>query len=560
MRNNRSVTPDRARNPARFSVELATMKVIWILGAGASAAAGYPLVSDFLTSAYLKRLDQCQELTGLNPSVSLNYESEQRLIATYGADLNAAMSSCIDSSDDSRRRRVNDFVVGIIDMVRRFHTDFWGLPHVTAFAQYVGASNSTVITFNYDTLLEEQLGFVHYSDLADRRRRGTALNSKEHAYTYGLPEGRYVNLFNWDGLVDVGSGYVRSQTDAVGTVPIVKLHGSMGWYYCGRCHILLYQPPSGGAVAELFFKSSVSGPHPCPQCATTTTFEMLFVPPAHDRRFLKTDLLDRLWERAEKELLEADVALIVGYSLPPDDKRARELLSRVSATNRKLTKVVVDPRASATLERRFRDVIGDCMVYRASFNQLMAYLCHARCGFEIIKRNIPLFHDMVSGNARRAAALGGSVPLGTNLCDELAESETIGGIMNYVPDLIGTAGTQDAVVTLAYATQCKSDAQLRALCVRALGNIGTQEALNSVLHFLSDFSEVPVPGDDPYEVSTYAVSGLRTLMFSAPELDYSVAAQGLAWLSKQRGASSFLRGMAARTLLFGINRGLVSGR
>jgi hypothetical protein len=132
------------------------MKIVWLLGAGASAESSYPLVNDFLTRKYVPRLTQLYSLVGTRDVVdqafgpkghylvsvaklaffparqSVSDDSsggtrvpqacagapappgafrDRNYLAEHTADINAVTSDCIRHGDLETLRRIHTHVV-----------------------------------------------------------------------------------------------------------------------------------------------------------------------------------------------------------------------------------------------------------------------------------------------------------------------------------------------------------------------------------------------------------------------------------------------------------------
>ncbi len=132
------------------------MKTTWILVAGVSRDAGYPLVSDFFRKSYYDQWVIRQGLTGFNEDAkALRAEVDQWV--GQGESVNSLMLKYHKSGDIVRTNALNMFIVRTLDMVRWHYQGRYHLPYMQAFAHLVGATNAAVVSFNYDTLVEEQL-------------------------------------------------------------------------------------------------------------------------------------------------------------------------------------------------------------------------------------------------------------------------------------------------------------------------------------------------------------------------------------------------------------------
>jgi hypothetical protein len=168
-----------------------------------------------------------------------------------------------------------------------------------------------IITFNYDTLLDQYL-----------LRRFV----KEQVY--------------FDGIKDNprSSKYRRLQCDA----PLmIKLHGSINW----RCTVGDFtriigasdDSSSNDSHMEIWTSSKIPKP--------TDNVSPLIIPPLPAKPLSRIDIFKWLWTKAFEYLQQAEEIVICGYSLPEFDQYAKSLFINVPIS--KLRKVtIVDPDTS----------------------------------------------------------------------------------------------------------------------------------------------------------------------------------------------------------------------
>jgi len=135
--------------------------------------------------------------------------------------------------------------------------------------------HNTVITFNYDLVLEDALWRVGFR-----------------------PEYHLENA-EW-----VDHGDARA-------IPVLKLHGSTNWQVCSGCkHIVISRSKVTGLPLDY-------RPRSCHKCENGH-FQLLLVPPSWD----KTEhqgLMRPVWEAASEALNKATRICIIGYSMPEAD-------------------------------------------------------------------------------------------------------------------------------------------------------------------------------------------------------------------------------------------------
>lgn len=189
------------------------------------------------------------------------------------------------------------------------------------------------ITFNYDIALD------------------FALHWNGHSIDYGLGRG--------------------------GTVPLLKLHGSIGWTTCSCGEVIplgmnqLFQGlrvhENGNYAIPGLQRLREIDPH----CASgKTSGEPAIVPPSWNKTQYHSQF-SLIWSRAAKELAEADEITVIGYSLPVSDSFFRDLIALGMYGPVRLRRFQVVNCDSKT-EDKFRALLGpecerrfqfDCMTF-----------------------------------------------------------------------------------------------------------------------------------------------------------------------------------------------------
>jgi hypothetical protein len=176
--------------------------------------------------------------------------------------------------------------------------------------------------------------------------------------------------FNYDIALDFAfqsfglgpSYFVEGPSPAPALVPLLKLHGSLNWSLCscGKPFVVKWERFFPGR--RLIHSKSCTMPvTPClpgegHSCGKANTGEPAIIPPSWN----KTQYQNRIapvWRQAVKELVEAEVVVVAGYSLPQSDEFFRDLF-RIGANYaerlRKLIVVNTDPQVG----ERFGRMLG----------------------------------------------------------------------------------------------------------------------------------------------------------------------------------------------------------
>lgn len=331
-----------------------TDRNVYILGAGASANAGAPLIKNFLD--YSRRLfdqpfsgledfervhfrkvfdfrrsmaqarekihldlDDIEQLFGLVEISSrlqdTSLETRKNTVYLIAKTLQMA----IDDHRDNRERfalqykkefaneafykKYNIPFQADFDTVRIDAYDFFAglVAGVFDDQQKRKYRKDTVITFNYDSVCEHAL-----------QRFGIEAD-------YGL---------NPEALDD------QRELNGKDRFEVLKLHGSTNWGICDVCskHVVILSQKVTDSPGEFRTLS-------CRNCHSSD-FVPLLVPPSWDKSGY-AHIIAPVWRRAVEELKSATRICIVGYSIPETDSFFKYLLTMALAENHQLYKLIV---------------------------------------------------------------------------------------------------------------------------------------------------------------------------------------------------------------------------
>lgn len=112
--------------------------------------------------------------------------------------------------------------------------------------------------------------------------------------------------------------------------PVIKLHGSVDWFWCEKCDKMYLLSPHVGS-RDLFQQS-------CLECKSR--IEPFIIVP-HENREAFNSRFNGLWEKAANVLTDADEILFIGYSIPDYDSDIKGLLKKNINSNSIIK--IVDP-------------------------------------------------------------------------------------------------------------------------------------------------------------------------------------------------------------------------
>jgi len=107
--------------------------------------------------------------------------------------------------------------------------------------------------------------------------------------------------------------------------PLMKLHGSLNWAQCAKCQTVLRDEyfnrrrilgPAPDAVFRLPITVDLDQQQHCDQPCSK---DPLIVPPTWNKAQYHKSIA-KVWQRAARELSDAENIIVIGYSLPDSDQ------------------------------------------------------------------------------------------------------------------------------------------------------------------------------------------------------------------------------------------------
>jgi hypothetical protein len=189
-------------------------------------------------------------------------------------------------------------------------------------------TDATVITFNYDLLVE-----LAWLDL------------------YGSPSAPWTHLY----AVPVSPAAVRTTgvlggSRAVGGMRLLKLHGSLNWFYSGP------GSHSGDTIYDVGITGgwSLTGLHPRYDKELVADRQPFIVPPAAVKSpYYANQTLAGQWRLAATAIQEAEEIVIMGFGLPPTDLLVSSMLATLTTPSHTVVPVTLDVKVPT----RLRDLL-----------------------------------------------------------------------------------------------------------------------------------------------------------------------------------------------------------
>jgi NAD-dependent SIR2 family protein deacetylase len=311
---------------------LGDQQIAYILGAGASVHAGYPLVSNFMTT-----LSKCQpvdspELEELFLKISnivkqfprLNIEELIRIADSPSAPEYQEVKNMVitgeDDEDIGRQYVIAPIKIGVIYLLNSIAQK---TPGTSEMQRFIQKSDGTIITFNWDILADSTLKESH-----------------------GI-----------DWMTDKLKHYC---------VPIyLKLHGSADCAYCLNCKELIRLDNS--QLMSYLHMSDLK----CPYCGSIEgsgnemslySVEPLIIGFSNDKReeLAKIPLLQTQWNMARRQLIQCSEMVIIGFSFNQIDRHIRFFLDGILRMREKdLIIRIINPDTSDEFKINVLEAFGN---------------------------------------------------------------------------------------------------------------------------------------------------------------------------------------------------------
>ncbi len=346
------------------------MKIVFILGAGASHDAGGPLMNNFL--------DIASSVHKNDPNLTEGKEAFDDVFNALG-EFSGIHNKCYLDLNN-----IEEFF-GAIEMARILKK--WGNRN----ENQIEKLKKNLIKVIYKTL-EQRMIF---------KKSGSAFPSpgtyelfgkmlreiEKEAGNYNPPVYSFIT-FNYDLALDnqllhcgYKSNYHLTEKNEVDSIPLLKLHGSINWGMCDNCGIVpididqnrfkkIANPPNFGQnESDLFILDMGSKLSSIKHdCGSFLQASPVLIPPTIYKGDYHKNLFE-VWGKAANLLSNAEIIIVIGYSLPQTDSFFKYLYSLGSQSLTHLKMFGVLDR-DKEVQNKFEDLVGRGMIDRKKFNRL----------------------------------------------------------------------------------------------------------------------------------------------------------------------------------------------
>ncbi len=346
--------------------------VVFVLGAGASHPDGVPLQKHILPMILSGNDEIKSSLIGktviefINDNFDYDTKEEQypQLEAVFGfLDYFIQQNESLNAKyTHNKIVEIKEYLIKLIHYIVNLETHkkskyyhlFWE-------AIQKHNTNISIITLNYDTLLEQAFDFLF-------RKTGYI--------------DYCIHLMNYDKIDELKSFNFwinpRRPVKTIGNenpVPfkIIKLHGSLNWKYCNCCNQTLLTPwdrtidLQHGKFLGYTFPDNEKYEYVCP--LDGTEFQTLIMPPSY-LKTLSQPIISQLFSEASREIRDAKKIVFVGYSLSDADVHIKALFKKQLKPETKV--IVVNSKREPALKHKYHAIQKEIKFYHCSFEDMVS--------------------------------------------------------------------------------------------------------------------------------------------------------------------------------------------
>lgn len=312
--------------------------VVFFMGAGASHADGAPLQSEIIPLIYsledkiMKNSNAYKEvLDFINRFFSVEskerYPTLEQIYAyiEYHLNNNENINYIYNIEKLKKIKTSLNYIIHyIIDIkckerVKGVYSNFWD--KISSLNK-----NISVITLNYDTLLEEGFDKIYLKDaLIDY----------------------VIDFINYDTQINIGdnwwinpckpiySPYKGEKSSSV-PIKIIKPHGSLNWKYCNCCNrVFITHWNNKVDLNNLTFdkKNANDINYRCPY--DKSLYTQLLIPPTHYKK-ISNRIFARLFSECLREIRIAKKICFIGYSFPEFDIHIKAIFDKIDLTSKEV--------------------------------------------------------------------------------------------------------------------------------------------------------------------------------------------------------------------------------
>lgn len=342
------------------------------MGAGASHPDGVPLQKHILPMILKEDYEELNEtylgntvIKFINDNFAFNSDKGEypTLEAIFGfIDYFIIQNESLNSTyTHNKIVEIKEYLIKLIHYVVNLHTQKNSI-YYQKFWKTIQAHNNniSIITLNYDTLLEHAFGFLF--------KKFGFIDYCIHLMNYDkIDELRNFNFWtNPKEPVIVDGAYNPVP------IKIIKLHGSLNWKYCNCCNQTLLTPWDRtidlhkGKFLGFTYPENEEYEYVCP--LDGTEFQTLIMPPSY-LKSLNQPVITQLFSEAAREIRDAKKIVFVGYSLSDADVHIKALFRKQLRPEQEI--IVVNNKTAEILKNKYYALSKNINYVQSSFEEMV---------------------------------------------------------------------------------------------------------------------------------------------------------------------------------------------
>ncbi|MBI1933663.1 MAG: SIR2 family protein [Ignavibacteriales bacterium] len=347
--------------------------VVFVFGAGASQPDGVPLQKDILPMILSdKQKDIIESKIGstvlefINDNFKYDHKIKQypQLEAVFGfLDYFIQQNESLNAKyTHNKIVEIKEYLIKLIHYIVNLKTHNQS-KHYNLFWQAVDKYNKniSIITLNYDTLLEQSFDILF--------KKSGYIDYSIHLMNYD----KISELKDYNFWINPREPVMVEKDLNPFAIKILKLHGSLNWKYCNCCNQVLLTPWDrtidlhGGKFLGYKYPNNEKYEYFCP--LDQTEFQTLIMPPSY-LKSLNQPVISQLFSEASREIRDAKKIVFVGYSLSDADIHIKALFKKQL---RKTTKVIViNSKKAAILENKYLAIAENIQFENLAFEEFVS--------------------------------------------------------------------------------------------------------------------------------------------------------------------------------------------
>jgi NAD-dependent SIR2 family protein deacetylase len=345
-------------------------EIVFVLGAGASHPDGVPLQRHILPMM-LASEEIRNSVIGKQViefiSDNFAFDKEKRLYpqleAVFGfLDYFVAQNESLSNKYNTQYIiQTKEYLIKLIHHIVNLNTDSKSKVYHTFWEKISSRTqNFSVITLNYDTLLEQSFDFL-YKDFG-------YLDYCFHLMNFEKRE----ELKQYNFWINTREPIEGEFEQNPVPIKILKLHGSLTWKYCNCCNQTLLTPwdrevdLNRGTYTGYTYPDKTRYDLVCPQDGTD--FQTLILMPSYVKP-LTQHVISQLSSEASREIRSAKKIVFIGYSLSNADLHIRALFKKHLTKDVEL--IVVNTKRTDEFKLKYYSLSDNVKFINSSFEDFI---------------------------------------------------------------------------------------------------------------------------------------------------------------------------------------------